>query len=71
MEILLEKQTKLESQLQEIQTLLAFNTQRNIKFETEVAGVLDHVSSIVLDVQSKVDDLAEDIAESKNNDKDE
>ncbi len=62
LDLLLEKQNKLENQLKEIQTLLAFNTQRNIKFETEVAGVLDHVSSIVLDVQSKVDDLAEEVS---------
>jgi alkylated DNA repair protein alkB homolog 6 len=61
LDLLLEKQNKLENQLKEIQTLLAFNTQRNIKFETEVAGVLDHVSSIVLDVQAKVDDLTDEL----------
>lgn len=66
MDELMQRQSKIESQLQEIQTLLAFSTQRNVKFESDVAGVLDHVSQLVLDVSARVEDIAAAVEQKQN-----
>jgi alkylated DNA repair protein alkB family protein 6 len=57
LDAVLRQQRDLAKQVQEMQVVLALQTQASHKFTSETATVLDHMSSVVLDLQASVEDI--------------
>jgi alkylated DNA repair protein alkB family protein 6 len=66
LDAVLRQQQDLAKQVQEMQVVLALQTQASHKFTSETATVLDHMSSVVLDLQASVEDIRLSTESSRN-----